>query len=110
MCFDDNPWPLQNARRPPPGIPPTVRGTVLNVDLILGSFTRVSSTVPLLKLKLPASLPVPPHPEESMYHARPTIYHTFRGEQRTPPKPISLIFVGLALSPWVLLLSLVCHI
>lgn len=109
MYSNENPWHPQNARRPPSGIPPTVKGTVLHVDLILGSFTRASSTVPLFNLKLPASMPVPPHPEESMYNTRPTIYHTFRGEPRTPPKSISLIFVVLALSPWVLLVTLVCR-
>ncbi|KAF8342957.1 uncharacterized protein EI90DRAFT_3030827 [Cantharellus anzutake] len=83
---------------------------VLNVDLILGSFTRAPATIPLFKLKLPASLAVPPHPEESMYHSRRPLYHTFRAEQRTPPAAISLIFVALALSPWILLCTLLSHL
>ncbi|KAF8308258.1 oligosaccharyl transferase delta subunit [Clavulina sp. PMI_390] len=95
-----------NARRPPPGIPATSDDTVLTVDLILGSFTRKSSTVPLLKLKLPASMPVAPHPEELLYHAKPLISHTFRGEQKMPPKVISLVFAAVALSPWVVLAGL----
>jgi len=79
------------------------------VDLILGSFTRTSSTISLLKLKLPPSLPVAPHPEESLYHPKPPIYHTFREEQRMPPKVLSLLFVAITLSPWGVLFLLVCR-
>lgn len=100
----------QSARRPPPGIPATTEGTVLSVDLILGSFTRTSSVIPLLTVKLPPSLPVAPHPEESLYHVKPPLHHTFKEEQRMPSKTISLAFVVIALSPWVILLSLVSAI
>jgi len=99
-----------NARRPPPGIPATSEDTILSVDLILGSFTRTSSTISLLKLKLPPSLPVVPHPEESLYHPKPPIYHTFREEQRMPPKVLSLLFVAIAFSPWGALFFLLSHL
>lgn len=100
---------LQNARRPPPGIPATVAGQLLKVDLILGSYTRESSTIPLLNLGLPASLPVAPHPEESLYHAQKAVFHTFRDEQKMPNKVISLAFAGIAFAPWLVLGGLVCH-
>jgi len=96
--------------RPPPSIPATSETSILNVDLILGSYTIASSTLQLFKLRLPASLPVVPHPEEVFYHPQPEIYHTFKGEQRTPRTEISGVFGVIALAPWVLLLALLSQL
>lgn len=98
---------LQNPRKPPPGLPPTSEGSDLYVDLILGSFTHDSSVIPLFKLELPASLPVSPHPEASHYAQQPSIEHTFRPPQKTPPRLISKVFTALAFSPWIVLLVMV---
>lgn len=97
----------QNPRRPPAGLPATTESTILSVDLILGSFTHASSIIPLMKLTVPPSLPVAPHPEEHLYHPKPLLHHTFREEQRMPNKAISTAFVGIALAPWAVLLALV---
>lgn len=61
----------------------------------------------LFDLSLPPSASTPPHPEESTFHVQPEISHTFRPDQKLPPKVISLVFAGLVLSPWALLLGLV---
>lgn len=38
---------------------------------------------------------------------KPEIYHTFRGTEKTPPIFISLLFAGVVLTPWIVLIGLV---
>ncbi|KAG8985288.1 hypothetical protein FRB90_004832, partial [Tulasnella sp. 427] len=94
-----------NLRKPPVGLPPT-SFEPLHVSLILGSFKYEGAVYDLFDLTLPPSGTTPPHPEESTFHVQPEIAHTFRPDQKLPPKAISLVFAGLVLSPWALLLGL----
>ncbi|KAG8894193.1 hypothetical protein FRB99_001413 [Tulasnella sp. 403] len=94
-----------NLRKPPVGLPPSSTNP-LQVTLLLGSFTRESAAYPLFDLTLPPSGKVPPHPEEETFHPQPEIAHTFRPEQKSPLKFISLVFAIATLSPWVVLLGL----
>lgn len=88
------------------GLPPTSFDP-LHVSLILGSFKYEGARYDLFDLSLPPSASTPPHPEESTFHVQPEISHTFQPDQKSPPKVISLVFAGLVLSPWALLLGLV---
>lgn len=93
--------------RPPSSLPPTSPDSILEVSLIIGSFVHKPLTVDLFDLVVPASQPLVPHPEEVHYHPQPTIEHTFRPEQKTPPAFISAVFSALVFLPWVALLGLV---
>ena len=42
-----------------------------------------------------------------MYGVQPEIAHTFRPEQKIPPKVMSLVFALATLGPWAILLRLV---
>jgi hypothetical protein len=95
--------------RPPSSLPPT-NDTPLDVSLILGSFTHSPARIELFKLYLPQSQPPPAHPDEASFHPLPPIDHTFRSEQMHPPTVVSLLFVGIVLSPWLVLLGLVSSI
>ncbi|KZP15312.1 hypothetical protein FIBSPDRAFT_867412 [Athelia psychrophila] len=91
--------------RPPPSLPPT--GTApLKVTLLLGSFVHDPASIELFDLIVPASQPPPVHADEASFHVLPTIHHTFRPEQKLPPRAISAVFSALVLSPWVVLLGL----
>ncbi|KAG8992073.1 hypothetical protein FRB94_013383 [Tulasnella sp. JGI-2019a] len=92
-----------NVRKPPTGLPPTTENNPLKVSLILGSFTYEGAVLPVFDITLPPSGSVPPHPDEALYHPQPEIFHTFRPDQKLPPKPISFLFAGLTLAPWLLL-------
>ncbi|KIO24269.1 hypothetical protein M407DRAFT_244508 [Tulasnella calospora MUT 4182] len=98
-----------NLRKPPVGLPPTTFDP-LHVSLILGSFRHEGAVYDLFDLSLPPSASTPPHPEESSFHVQPEIAHTFRPDQKSPPKFISLVFAGLVLSPWAVLLGLLRYL
>jgi len=61
----------------------------------------------LFDLYIPASQAPPEHPDEAAFHVLPTIEHTFRPEQKLPPRFISAVFAAAVLSPWVVLIGLV---
>lgn len=92
--------------KPPLSLPPTASAP-LKVTLIVGSVNHDPLKVELFDLYIPASHPPPAHPDEASFHPLPAIQHTFRPEQRLPPKPVSALFAALALAPWVVLLGLV---
>jgi len=95
-----------NMARPPTSLPPTTASDPLQVTLIIGSFVHSPLKVELFDLFLPASQPAPVHPDEASFHLLPPIHHTFRPDQKLPPRPISAIFAALVLSPWVVLLGM----
>ncbi|KAH7886957.1 Oligosaccharyltransferase subunit Ribophorin II-domain-containing protein [Phlebopus sp. FC_14] len=94
-----------NMARPPPSLPPTT-DRPLQVSLILGSFVHEPAKYDLFDLYIPASSTPAPHPDEALFHVLPPIVHTFRPEQKLPPKAVSAIFTVMVLSPWILLLAL----
>ncbi|KAF8551639.1 hypothetical protein OG21DRAFT_1466937 [Imleria badia] len=94
-----------NVARPPPSLPPTT-DRPLAVSLILGSFVHDPATFDLFDLYVPASATPAPHPDEASFHPQPPIAHTFRPEQKVPPKVVSAFFAALVLAPWVALLGL----
>jgi hypothetical protein len=95
--------------RPPASLPPTT-DRPLAVSLILGSFVHDPVKYDLFDLYVPASSTPAPHPDEALFYALPTIAHTFRPEQKLPPKLVSTVFAALVLSPWAVLLGLVRRI
>ena len=92
--------------RPPPSLPPTTDHP-LAVSLILGSFVHDPVTFDLFDLYVPASATPAAHPDEASFYPQPPIAHTFRPEQRLPPKVVSAFFAALVLAPWAALLGLV---
>ncbi|KDQ13352.1 hypothetical protein BOTBODRAFT_160644 [Botryobasidium botryosum FD-172 SS1] len=99
-----------NMRRPPPSLPATTESTPLNVSLILGSFNVAPAHIQLFAAYLPASAPVVPHEEEVTFHLQLEIVHTFRPDQKHPPKLISAVFAGVALAPWAVLFYLLSYL
>lgn len=93
-------------RKPPTSLPPTGKKS-LKATLILGSYIHTPVKWDLFDLKLPASLPAAIVPEENLYYIRPTLAHTFRPEQKVPPRIVSAFFSVLVLSPWMGLIVLV---
>jgi oligosaccharyltransferase complex subunit delta (ribophorin II) len=93
---------LQNMAKPPPSLPPTTQSPI-EVTLLLGSFTHSPAKIPLFSLTLPPSHPAPADP----FTALPEITHSFRPEQKLPPRFISAVFAGMVLAPWVVLFGLV---
>jgi len=91
---------------PPSSIPPTTHNP-LEVSLILGSFVHAPAKYDLFDLYIPASQAPSEHPDEAAFHVLPTIEHTFRPEQKLPPRFISAVFAAAVLSPWVILVGLV---
>ncbi|KAJ7102123.1 oligosaccharyl transferase delta subunit [Mycena belliarum] len=89
----------------PPSIPPTTTSP-LEVTLIIGSHKYSPLKLELFDLTLPQSHSAPEHPDESSFHPLPMIEHTFRAPNKLPPRPISALFAGLTLAPWVVLLAL----
>lgn len=75
--------------------------------MLLGSFEHDPARFELFDLVIPASQPAPTHPEEATYHTLPDISHTFRPEQKLPPKAISAVFAATLLAPWPILFFLV---
>ncbi|KAI0250640.1 oligosaccharyl transferase delta subunit [Lactifluus subvellereus] len=94
-----------NMAKPPSSLPPS-GAAPLHVSLLLGSFVHSPAAFDLFDLHIPPSAPAPVHPEESLYHPRPELAHTFRPEPRSPLRPISALFAVLVLAPWVVLFSL----
>lgn len=92
--------------RPPLSLPPT-SDTPLEVTLLIGSPIYSPLSVSLFDLILPASHPVVQHPDEASFHPLPQIHHTFRPDQKLPPRPISAVFSLLVLAPWFVLLGMV---
>ena len=92
--------------KPPISLPPS-SDAPLQVTLLIGSPNHTPLSVPLFDLQIPASHPPPVHPDEASFHILPEIQHTFRPDQKLPPKPISAIFSAAVLAPWVVLLGLV---
>ena len=98
---------LKNMARPPASLPPTA-DRPLEVSLILGSFVHEPAKFDLFDLYIPPSQTLAPHVDEAKFHKLPPIHHTFRPEQKLPPKFVSTAFTALVLFPWVALLGLVC--
>ncbi|EMD35454.1 hypothetical protein CERSUDRAFT_157218 [Gelatoporia subvermispora B] len=95
--------------KPPASLPPSSTAP-LRVSLLLGSFSHAPASYSLFDLLVPPSAPAPTHPDEPSFHARPEIVHTFRPDPALPPRPVSALFSGLVLAPWVVLLGLWSHI
>lgn len=100
-----------NPSKPPLYLPPTPKtasGEVnpLKLTLLIGSPEHEPLSVRLFDLILPPSQPPPAHPDEVTFHPREELFHTFRPEQKVPNKFISLVFSGIALAPWVVLVGL----
>ncbi|KAG5646092.1 hypothetical protein DXG03_004331 [Asterophora parasitica] len=95
-----------NLARPPLSLPPTSSNAPLQVSLLIGSSTHSPLALTLFDLVIPASHPAPVHPDEASFHPLPEIHHTFRPEQKLPPRPISVIASAVVLAPWVVLLGL----
>lgn len=93
--------------KPPIGFPPTVEGVPVQVTLYLGKSEYTPVAAELFDLYVPASQPAPVHPDEASFHPLPEIKHTFRSDQKLPPKIVSAVFSGLVVAPWFLLLGLV---
>ncbi|KAF5371595.1 hypothetical protein D9758_003496 [Tetrapyrgos nigripes] len=96
--------------KPPLSIPPTSTAP-LEVSLFIGGSTTSTSYSPLkmdlFSLHIPASHPVPPHPDEASFHLLPEIEHTFRPDPKLPPTFISAVFAGAVIAaPWIVLLGL----
>ncbi|KAJ7601118.1 oligosaccharyl transferase delta subunit, partial [Mycena floridula] len=91
--------------KPPLSLPATGEAP-LKVTLLLGSTAHSPLKLELFDLVVPASQPVVQHPDEASFYPLPPIEHTFRPEQKLPPKPISAVFTGLTLAPWLVLLGL----
>ncbi|KAI0277915.1 Oligosaccharyltransferase subunit Ribophorin II-domain-containing protein [Russula aff. rugulosa BPL654] len=94
-----------NMAKPPSSLPPS-GDAPLRVSLLLGSFVHSPVTFDLFDLHVPPSAPAPVHPEEVFYLPRPELAHTFRPDQKLPPRPISALFAALVLAPWAVLFVL----
>ncbi|KAF7339811.1 Dolichyl-diphosphooligosaccharide--protein glycosyltransferase subunit 2 [Mycena venus] len=94
-----------NMAKPPLSLPPTTT-TPLQVTLIIGHPSHSPLKIELFDMVLPESHPAPQHPDEASFHLLPEIVHTFRAPQKVPPRTISALFAGVALSPWAVLLAL----
>ncbi|KAI0823000.1 oligosaccharyl transferase delta subunit [Trametes gibbosa] len=98
-----------NMARPPTSLPPTTSDP-LKVSLYLGSFVHPPVQYELFDLALPPSHSPSPHADEASFHVRPEIHHTFRPDQKLPPKVISAFFAVLLAAPWFVLLGMWSHI
>ena len=98
---------IQKLSKPPLSLPPTPKGDPLRVTLLIGSSLHDPLSVELFDLILPPSLPAPEHPDAASYHPLPEIKHTFRQDNKLPPRFISAVSAALVVTPWVILLSLV---
>ncbi|KAG6901596.1 hypothetical protein C0995_010156 [Termitomyces sp. Mi166 len=94
-----------NMARPPLSLPPT-SDAPLKVTLMIGSPLHSPLKLELFDLVVPASQTPPVHPEEPNFHPLPEIHHTFRPDQKMPPRPISAIFSAVVVAPWAVLLAL----
>ncbi|TFK16722.1 hypothetical protein FA15DRAFT_407796 [Coprinopsis marcescibilis] len=94
-----------NVQRPPQYLPPT-GSSPLSVSLIIGTPNFDPISAQLFDLTLPRSQPAPAHPDEPTFHLQQELFHTFRPDQKLPPKFISFVFAGIALAPWAVLFGL----
>ncbi|KZT25741.1 hypothetical protein NEOLEDRAFT_1133271 [Neolentinus lepideus HHB14362 ss-1] len=90
-----------NMAKPPTSLPPTSTSPV-QVSLLLGSYKHSPASLPLFSLSIPPSAPVSP----DSFAPLPEITHTFRPEQKVPPKFVSAVFSAIVIAPWVVLLGL----
>ncbi|KAG6896908.1 hypothetical protein C0992_005310 [Termitomyces sp. T32_za158] len=97
---------LQDMAKPPVSLPPT-SDEPLKVTLLIGSPVHSPLKIEFFDLVVPASQALPVHPEEPNFHPLPEIRHTFRPDQKMPPRPISAIFSAVVAAPWAILLALV---
>ncbi|KAF8190448.1 oligosaccharyl transferase delta subunit [Pholiota molesta] len=95
-----------NPSKPPLSLPPTPNSDPLKVSLIIGSSQHDPLSIELFDLVLPRSQPAPQHPLEATYHPLPEIQHTFRPENKLPPRFISAVSAAVVLAPWAILLGL----
>ncbi|PFH48015.1 hypothetical protein AMATHDRAFT_76926 [Amanita thiersii Skay4041] len=95
-----------NMSKPPVSLPPTTATSPLQVTLLIGSPNHTPLSADLFDLYVPASQPAPVHQDEASFHILPEINHTFRAEQKLPPRPISAVFALFVVAPWVFLLGL----
>ena len=98
---------IQKLSKPPLSLPPTPESDPLRVTLLIGSSLHDPLSVELFDLILPPSLPAPEHPDAASYHPLPEIKHTFRPDNKLPPRFISAVSAALVVAPWVILLNLV---
>ncbi|KIL63121.1 hypothetical protein M378DRAFT_179387 [Amanita muscaria Koide BX008] len=91
--------------KPPSSLPPTTSAPLL-VTLLIGTPDYSPLSADLFDLYVLPSQPAPVHPEEASFHPLPEIQHTFRPEQKLPPRPISAFFALAVLAPWTVLLTL----
>lgn len=78
------------------------------LKLYTASRTIVPTTYDLGPAHLDFPLANPPTPSyPDTFAPLPEITHTFRPDQRMPPKILSMVFSGLVLVPWVLFVILV---
>jgi len=94
-----------NMAKPPLSLPPT-SDTPLEVSLIIGASGYSPLSISLFDLVVPASHPPPVHPDEASFHVLPEIHHSFRPDQKLPPRPISAVFSLMVLAPWIVLVGL----
>ncbi|KIL63126.1 hypothetical protein M378DRAFT_12346 [Amanita muscaria Koide BX008] len=83
-------------------LPPTT-GAPLLVTLLIGTPDYSPLSTDLFEVSITASTRPP---RGSLLPSPPEIQHTFRPEQKHPPRPISAFFALAALAPWAVLLSL----
>jgi hypothetical protein len=95
----------QNMAKPPSSIPPS-GSAPLQVSLLLGSPSYSPVKLALFDVFIPASLPVIEHPDEASFYPQPIIQHTFRPDEKLPPKIVSGFFAILTLAPWIVLIGL----
>ncbi|PIL23456.1 hypothetical protein GSI_14767 [Ganoderma sinense ZZ0214-1] len=98
-----------NMARPFSSLPPSGKDP-LQVSLYIGSFKHDPVQYNLFDLIVPASQAPAQHPDETFFHVRPEIFHTFRPEQKVPPKFVSAVFTGFIAAPWVVLLGLLGNV
>ncbi|TRM63572.1 Dolichyl-diphosphooligosaccharide--protein glycosyltransferase subunit Swp1 [Schizophyllum amplum] len=94
-----------NMAKPPASLPPTTTNP-LQVSLIIGSYEHSPLKAYIFDLIVPPSQPAPVHPDEASFHLLPEIQHTFRPEQKLPPKFVSFVASFAVLAPWLVLLGL----
>ncbi|KAG1745394.1 uncharacterized protein EDB91DRAFT_1236327 [Suillus paluster] len=73
---------------------PQLRTDSLEVSFMLGSFVHAPEKYDLFDLSIPTSQTPTEHSDEASFHILPVIKHTFRPDQRSPPRLISAVFAA----------------